>query len=117
MELRKFEIGGREVEFANASRGTRSGFAHDTTMFVDGRRIQEATCHYLNRTWECYTYQTVMLRAVYREIEEIKFYIKNRFMEEKGYKKLTAQRKDELEAVYKADEGLQFYEEVKAKLR
>ena len=117
MELRKFEINGREVEFANQFRGTRGGFAHDTTMFVDGHRIGEATCHYINRTWEAYTYQTVMLNAVYNRVEELKQYAKDAFMTARGYKKLTANRKAEFEAECKQNTEIAFYEAVREKLR
>ena len=116
MELRKFEIEGKEIEFVNESRGTRSGFAHDTTLFVDGYRVAEHTCHYLNRTWESYTYQTVMKCAVSDKIERLTDYLKYRFMEAKGYKKLTAIRRAEFEEACKVDPDIKFYRAVYAKL-
>lgn len=116
MELRKFEIDGREIEFVNAWRGTRSGFAHDTTLFIDGRKWAEATCHYLNRTWERYTYQTVMRSAVYDLIERAEQSVKTQFMQAKGYKKITANRKAELEEAYKADENIRFYKAIQERL-
>lgn len=39
---------------------TRNGFKHTATLFVDGRPVDKATAHYLNRTWESYEYQTVI---------------------------------------------------------
>ena len=59
-----------KIEFKNSARNTRGGFAHDTQMFIDGRLEQTATCHYLNRTWESYAFQSVMKEAVYLRIEE-----------------------------------------------
>ena len=117
MELRKIKIDGKEVEFANQFRGTRSGFAHDTTMFIDGRRVAEHTCHYLNRTWERYTYQTVMKCAVDEVIEKEMAYLKERFLRVNGYKKMTAQRKAEFEAECKQNPNLAFYEKIYAELR
>lgn len=117
MELRKFEIDGREVEFVNQFRGTRNGFAHDTAMFVDGHKVTEATCHYINRTWEAYTYQSVMLNAVYNRIEELKQYAKDRFMEARGYKKLTADRKAKFEEECKQNAEIAFYEAVREELK
>lgn len=116
MDLRKIKIDGKEVEFVNAFRGTRSGFAHDTTMFIDGRKVAEATCHYLNRTWECYTYQTVMLKAVYELIEQETEYLKNRFLKINGYKKMTAQRKAVFEEECRQNVNLAFYEQIRADL-
>lgn len=116
MELKKLNVQGKEVEFVNAWRGTRSGFKHETTMFVDGVRVGEDVCHYINRTWERYTYQTVMRSAVYRLLENREAWLKNRFMEEKGYKKLTPQRKIEFAEVVDADDGIRFYREVRDQL-
>ncbi len=59
-----------KIEFKNSARNTRSGFAHDTQMFIDDQLETKATCHYLNRTWESYTFQSVMKQAVYLRIEE-----------------------------------------------
>jgi hypothetical protein len=59
-----------KIEFKNSARNTRSGFAHDTKMFIDDQLEQTATCHYLNRTWESYAFQSVMKQAVYLRIEQ-----------------------------------------------
>lgn len=112
MELRKFRIDGKEVEFANAFRGTRNGFAHDTTMFVEGICMGEATCHYLNRTWERYTYQTVMRKVVGELLDERATFLRERFKREKGYINLTAKRAEEFKVYLNADEGIRFYKEV-----
>lgn len=58
-----------KIEFKNSYRSTRSGFAHDTQMFIDDQLEMNATCHYLNRTWESYAYQSVMKKAVRLRIE------------------------------------------------
>ena len=110
MEIRKFEINGKEVQFVNESRGTRSGFAHDTHFFVNGHLYREATCHYLNRTWERYTYQSVMRHAVYEAREAHEDYLKNVYMLAKGYKKLTAKRAEAFKAYVEADEEIKFYD-------
>ena len=39
---------------------TRSGFKHEAVAFADGEEIARAKCCYLNRTWESYTYQSVL---------------------------------------------------------
>ena len=117
MEIRKFEINGRQAEFVNESRGTRSGFAHDTHLFINGYNYGEATCHYLNRTWERYTYQTVMLRAVDSLEEEREARLKREFKAKKGYTNLTAKRQVEFAEYLEADEDMQFYKALKQALR
>lgn len=116
MELKKLTIDGKQVEFVNAFRGTRNGFAHDTTLFIDGYVMAQHTCHYLNRTWERYTYQTVMRCAVCDLEEERENRLKDKFKTEKGYAKLTPKRKLELAEVIDADEDMRFYRAILAQL-
>ena len=59
-----------KIEFQNSARNTRSGFAHDTKMYIDGILEMENSAHYLNRTWESYAFQSVMRQAVYLRIEQ-----------------------------------------------
>ena len=109
MEIRKFEIDGKQVEFVNQSRGTRSGFAHDTTIFIGGCNYGEATCHYLNRTWERFTYQTVMRKVVNNLMDELEYRLKVNFKEYKGYKQMTAKRQAEFEEFLKGNTEMEFY--------
>lgn len=103
--------------FVCNSRNTRSGFAHDCTLYEGDYEIATATCHYINRTWECYRYQTVMLKAINTlegwQIDRLTTKFKN----EKGYAKLTAKRKEELNSILEADELLKEYKEVKNELK
>jgi hypothetical protein len=93
MEIRKITANGNEYEFINNSRSTRNGFAHDTTLFKNGCKIGTASCHYLNRTWEWYRYQTVMQRCI-KNIEENRY---NRFIDnykvENNIKRMTAEKR------------------------
>lgn len=117
MEIKKINVNGRQYEFVNESRNTRNGFAHDTTLFINNCERVNQTCHYLNRTWECYRYQTVMLKAINTlegwQIDRLTTKFKN----EKGYAKLTAKRKEELNSILETDELLKEYKEVKNELR
>lgn len=92
MTIKKIDIDGREIMFINNSRNTRSGFAHDTTLFIDNREMEHATCHYLNRTWECYQYQSVMKAAVRKYMDRLTENARKQFMDKNGYRKLNAQR-------------------------
>jgi len=97
MELKKFKINNHEIEFVCESRYTRSGFAHDCTLFVDGRYTTKCTAHYLNRTWERYRYQSVMLGAVNTTIKSIESNNEQILKEAHGWKKMTPDRRKELE--------------------
>ena len=112
MEIKRITVNGKEVEFVNQSRGTRTGFAHDTTVFINGYEYGEPTCIYYNRTWERYTYQTVMRKAIYALQERLTNRLREEFKAERGYQKLTAKRQAEFYEYRDADEGIAFYEAI-----
>ena len=117
MEIKKFTVGEKEYEFVNSSRSTRSGFAHDTTLFINGVEKISNTCHYLNRTWECYRYQTVMMGAIRQLVDNRKEYLKRKFKDENGYKVINEARRIELEKIYNQDAFLVEYEKAKTFLQ
>jgi len=43
---------------------TRNGFKHEATLLHNGYEKQKAKVCYLNRTWERFTYETVLLRVI-----------------------------------------------------
>ena len=96
MEIRKIKVNGREYQFVNDSRNTRHGFAHDTTLFIDGREYGRASCHYLNRTWECYRYQTVMKKCIGNIIEINEADYIAIYKADNDIKRLTADKKDKV---------------------
>lgn len=56
---KSFRIDDKMEIIAEADK-TRNGFKHTATLLVDGRPVDKATAHYLNRTWESYKYQSVI---------------------------------------------------------
>ena len=97
MEIRKITVNGREYEFINSSRNTRNGFAHDTTLFIDGRESGQSSCHYLNRTWERYRYQSVMRRCVTNMFAEERYKFIENYKSENNIKRMTAEKRVEAE--------------------
>lgn len=98
MELRRENINGMDFLFVNEWASTRTGFKHTSTLFINGYEWQKSTCHYTNRTWESYTYQTVMLKA----IGELMDKIYNRELESYKYtynvKRMTQKKKKDFES-------------------
>jgi len=39
---------------------TRNGFKHTATLLSNGNERESVKCHYYNRTWESYTYESVL---------------------------------------------------------
>lgn len=79
-----------KIEFKNSYGSTRSGFYHKTELYIDSEFILECKCNYLKRTWEAYTYQSVMKDALYNAIE-VEILREKRL---KGIKRLTKQLKE-----------------------
>ena len=87
----------REVEFICSARNTRNGFAHDAEVFIGNCCMSKASAYYLNRTWEYFRYQTAMRKAVSNEIDWRYEHEKSKWLEAKGFCKLTAKRKIDFE--------------------
>jgi hypothetical protein len=46
------------------SEGTRSGFRHIAVLHRNGFEIARAKCVYYNRTWECYQFESVLIKII-----------------------------------------------------
>ena len=91
-------INGTEYLFINNSRGNRSGFVHESELYRNNRLIGKNKVQYYNRTWEVYTYQTVMKGLVSGLMEDYKEDYKSTWKDEHGIKRLTeAKRKAMME--------------------
>ena len=78
------------IEFINTAKSTRGGFYHKTELYIDSEFILECKCNYLNRTWESYSYQSVMKQALHEAIESEIL----REKKLKGIKRLTKQLRE-----------------------
>ena len=117
MGLRQLSIEGKEIVFINTWRGTRSGFMHETELYINGWAATAAKCHYINRTWERYSYQSVMLQAVHNLQEEETNREKNRFRQQHGIKNIMARHKPALDQQLENSKTLSFYKKIEEALR
>lgn len=46
------------------SQSTRSGFRHVASVCRNGESIGSTKICYLNRTWECYQFESVLMQAI-----------------------------------------------------
>lgn len=98
MEIRRFKDKDlQKYLIVNDSGSNRSGFWHDSTLFLDDSEIAHNRTHYINRTWECYRYQTGMYGAVRVAKDYWEKYYLAKFKDENGYEKLTPKRKEQFE--------------------
>lgn len=88
-------------EFINEFGETRNGFYHKTILKdKNGNEIAENKINYLNRTWESYTFRTVMQNCVYTLIEN-KFVDFLKLAKQKyGIKRLSKEKKLQARKVF-----------------
>lgn len=115
----KTKVNGRNftVQFVNDYKDTRTGFAHVTTLLVNGIEWSNNRCNYLNRTWECYTYQTVMIGACNNFINDRQDSIKEYIKRQHNTNRITKTIKPEYEKAIKEDAQIKLMKKVIEKLR
>lgn len=90
------------------ARNTRNGFAHDAILYdASGYELASASCHYLNRSWERYGYQTVLLECVAQLIKRRAGELKDAYKARNDFDRMTAKRREELSAIVNADRETQ----------
>lgn len=112
--LYTFNIDGRKFDFACDSVRTRNGFAHVVSLFMNNDDLSHAREHYLNRTWECYRYQTAMLEAVKKAIAERQDYLKDCYKYDHGVSRVSSKT---IEEVYNRDQQLITLENLKVAVK
>lgn len=117
MRIHKLSIDGKEIIFINNCRSCPSGFVHETDLFIDGWQAADARCYYINRTWERYAYQSVMLEAVHKLQEWEMEREKCRFRQQNGIKNIMERHKSALEDQLKNNEDLLLYKKIEGALR
>lgn len=87
-----------DYEFASRYWDTSRAWGHECYLLHDGiGEVGKARYRYYNRTWECYTFQSVMFGALEDyEKQELKRYLNNRKIElgYKGWDKETGKEFD-----------------------
>lgn len=111
--ITKKSINGVEFTFINHSRGNRSGFVHETELFCNNYLIGTNKAQYYNRTWECYTYQSVMKGCVAKMLENLKESFVTAWKNANEVKRLTARKKEQMEKDF-AENPPADYTELKA---
>ena len=90
------EIGDNKYMFECEYVNSRDGFSHVCTLWHDGHAISTNRVHYLNRTWEAYRFQSVMLGCVRNAQELILDRAFEQYKEANGIKRLVGKRRMEV---------------------
>lgn len=101
MRLVRIDIDMVTFTFVCESADTKNGFKHVCNMFEFDRYsnypVETATCYYYNRTWEKYSFQSAMLAAVQKRIENVIADEKKCFMLANNLKRLAGANKERFE--------------------
>jgi len=104
--LKAFEINGNNFIFHNESIGNRSGFYHETELFINDCFQNSVRIQYYNRTWESYGFQTSMRKCIFSLIETETAWLKEDFKKQNNLKSLRGQAKLDFEKIVNADEKI-----------
>lgn len=107
MKSKSFIIGDVNFEFISRHENTRNGFRHLSELSMNGRRISEAKCTYLNRAWESYEFQSVMLECVDSHVESLKASALDSYKLTNNVSRIASKKKEEL---FKDIESLPLFE-------
>ena len=99
-------IDGDRFTFLCRSRSTRNGFAHDCELQINGNFRVSHSVHYLNRTWECWTFQTAIKGALNQLWTERADELRDAYRAAHGIKRITAKHADALQAFIDEDAKL-----------
>lgn len=94
MDIVTKNINGNEYIFYNHSRGNYSGFVHESELVRNYTVIGRNKIQYYNRTWERYTYQSVMKGLVHDLMEDFMEEYKTEWKNSHGIKRLTKQKNE-----------------------
>ena len=102
MELRKFKDKNlANYTIVNESGSTSRGFYHDSILMLGSNEIERNRCNYLNRTWECYRFQTSMMGVVRKARDHWEEYYLSKFKNDNEINRMTKKKKEEFEEYLK----------------
>lgn len=112
IDVRDFKVAsGRTYQARLHGEDTRYGFRH-----VCQADFGDAICNYYNRTWESYRYQSVLRSAICAAIGRENKRLRDDWMTEHGYQRMTAKRQAEFDAAPPTSDYLQDLQDIAAQV-
>lgn len=103
--------------FINRSESTYNGFKHTTQLFINNKYIGSYKINYINRTWEFYTYQSVMSKSLNSIIEDRTEQLKEKFKNVYNIKRISNKYRFILNKYINDDELINIYKLVNDKIK
>ena len=90
----------KNFTFICFTKNTRSGFKHEAQMLINDTFVSEATKYWVNRTWESFTYQSVMRNCVQNYIGQIEYGIETNYRNENNVIRKTKKHSEKLNELF-----------------
>ena len=90
----------KDFTFICFFKNTRSGFKHEAQMLINETFVSEATQHWVNRTWESFTYQSVIRNCVQNYIAQIEYGIETDYKKENNIIRKTKKHSEKLNELF-----------------
>lgn len=90
----------KNFTFVCTSKNTRNGFKHEAQMLINETFVSEATQHWVNRTWESFTYQSVIRNCVKNYIAQIEYGIETDYKKENNIIRKTKKHSEKLNELF-----------------
>ena len=111
-----FDVDGYHVRIDNYFNSYHYGFSHTSRFFIGDIFQSEHVCGYINRTWECYDYQSSATGAVEQAIENITADCKNSYKLAHGIQRMTKRHQENFAAELKNNSVYNLYQKIKTVL-
>lgn len=102
----------KNFTFICTSKNTRSGFKHEAQMLINDSFVSEATQHWINRTWESFTYQSVMENCVQNYIAQIEYGIETDYKKENNIIRKTKKHSEKINELFNQNVKIKEAEEI-----
>lgn len=117
MELKKvITKNGKEYIIVNEFINTRNGFAHKSTLTKNGYEIESHRVNYLNRTWECYRYETSMRGLINKIMESEQVCYITQYKNNNGILRLKKGQKEQIIKEWQKGAYIQDLMEIKERI-
>lgn len=101
----------KDITIILESKSNYYGFKHLATLIYGYSKRAKTSIQYYNRTWEVFTYQTIINKIINIELESIEQTQKDLYKESNNIKRLTKEKEKE---VLKICNTIQYYKQLKA---
>lgn len=107
MELIKY----KDITIILEFKSNYNGFRHIATLIFGTSERAKTNIQYYNRTWETFTYQSIINKIINQELESIEQLQKRIYKESNNIKRLTKEKEKE---VLKVCNNITYYKQLKA---